>query len=95
MADEIKKVAPSLSFFCISQENDKVSIFASVSEDGQARGLKANEWVSYVLGNCGGKGGGKGDFAQGSIADLSKLDHARSLSKEHSKWSHVIKMYEL
>lgn len=66
-------MAPNLSFLCISPEAEKVTVFASVTDEQQKMGLKANEWISATLKASGGRGGGKAALAQGSVNDASKL----------------------
>jgi alanyl-tRNA synthetase len=82
--EEIKKVARSLSFLCISSDTDKLSVFAYVSGDARAAGVKANEWVSKTLQACGGKGGGKEDLAQGSGPQVDNLQNAISEAKKYA-----------
>ena len=72
--DEIKKVATDMSFIGVAAESDKITVFAIVTEEAQAAGLKANEWVSASIASCGGRGGGKPGMAQGSTPEASKLD---------------------
>ena len=68
--EEIKKVAPGLSFLGLSYESEgetlKITGFSSVTDTAQASGLKANDWVSAVLVPLGGRGGGRPNSAQGS-----------------------------
>ena len=47
-------------------EGSKVTVFASVSDDGLSRGIKANDWINAVLTAFNGRGGGKPNSAQGS-----------------------------
>lgn len=56
---EREQVAPELSFLCISLEDSKVTVFAYVTADSQAAGLKANDWVARALSAIGGKGNEK------------------------------------
>jgi alanyl-tRNA synthetase len=73
--DSIKKVAPELSFMCVSTETDKLTCFAVISEvkDADNR-IRANEWVARAVEACGGRGGGRESQAQGSVGDASKID---------------------
>jgi alanyl-tRNA synthetase len=66
--ETIKSVAPSLSFLCISSEEDKVTTFAHCTDAAQQAGLLANAWVTQVMAEVGGKGGGRPGSAQGSAS---------------------------
>jgi alanyl-tRNA synthetase len=66
--ETIKSVAPSLSFLCISSEEDKVTVFAHCTDAAQQAGLLANAWVASVMAEVGGKGGGRPGSAQGSAS---------------------------
>ena len=70
--EEMKKVHPDYSFMGISRENDKLTVFAFVSDAAQRKGMNAHEWVLAVVRACGGKGGGKAALAQGSFSDPSQ-----------------------
>lgn len=67
--DEVKKVAPTLSFLCMATgETDKIPVFAVVTETAtQQRGLKANEWINATMQQFQGRGGGKPSNAQGTV----------------------------
>ena len=71
--DEIRKVAENMSFLGITEEQDKITVFAVVTDEAQKSGLKANDWVSASIASCGGRGGGKPSMAQGSTAEVAKL----------------------
>lgn len=72
--DEIRKVAEGLSFMGVAPESDKITVFAVVTDQAQAAGLRANEWVAAAVASCGGRGGGKPGMAQGSTPESSKVD---------------------
>eukprot|EP01038_Epipyxis_sp_PR26KG_P006492 gene6492-8926_t len=77
LIEGIKKASnDQLSFIVLSYEvsdlpieyTGKLTVFGYVSNDEQKKsGLKANEWVSFVLQSKGGKGGGSPSLAQGSL----------------------------
>lgn len=50
------------------------TIVAKVSENFVKQGLQAGKIVSEIAQKCGGKGGGRPDFAQGGLTDLSTID---------------------
>jgi alanyl-tRNA synthetase len=59
----------------------KVAIAADVPKDLQAKGLKAGDWVRAAAEACGGKGGGRPDFAQAGGRDPSKVPDALRIAK--------------
>lgn len=87
--EDIKKAAPTLSFLCLSFESDKVTAFAYATDEAQAKGVKANEWVGAVLSKLGGRGGGKPGLAQGSAsivsADASSQKAIQNSASEYVK----------
>lgn len=52
------------------------TIVAKVSENFVAKGIQAGKIVSEIAQKCGGKGGGRPQFAQGGVSDLSSIDAA-------------------
>ncbi len=60
----------------IGAADGKVSVVAAVNDAAQQRGVSANELVRAVGPFVGGKGGGKGDVAQGGGSDASRIDEA-------------------
>ena len=48
----------------MTTDSDKCYCLASVSKEGVAAGLHANEWVGVVTKIIGGKGGGKSEAAK-------------------------------
>ncbi|MDN5896092.1 MAG: DHHA1 domain-containing protein, partial [Nocardioides sp.] len=63
----------------IGNVDGKVASVAAVNDEGQSRGLSANELIRAVGPLLGGKGGGKADVAQGGGNDPSKIDEALTL----------------
>jgi alanyl-tRNA synthetase len=59
----------------------KVSIAADVPKALQDKGLKAGDWARAAAEACGGKGGGRPDFAQAGGKDPSKLPVALRAAK--------------
>ena len=53
-----------------------MSIAADVPKALQDKGLKAGDWARAAAEACGGKGGGRPDFAQAGGRDPSKLPEA-------------------
>ena len=59
-----------MSFLCISSDSEKLTVFAYTSENSRTlNDIKANDWVSKTLEAVGGRGGGKPEMAQGSVAN--------------------------
>lgn len=50
------------------------TIVAKVSDNFVAKGIQAGKIVSEIAQACGGKGGGRPQFAQGGLSDLSAID---------------------
>lgn len=57
-------------------DNSGATIVAKVSDNFVAKGVQAGKIVSEIAAKCGGKGGGRPQFAQGGLGDLSNLDSA-------------------
>jgi alanyl-tRNA synthetase len=60
----------------LSVTADKVAAVATVNETGQAAGLLARDLLASALPAIDGRGGGKGDVAQGGGSDPSGVDKA-------------------
>jgi len=60
----------------IGTAGDKPSAVIALNEAAQARGLSANTLIGVVGDKIGGRGGGKGDVAQGGGTDLGGIDSA-------------------
>lgn len=52
------------------------TIVAKVSDNFVNRGIQAGKIVSEIAQKCGGKGGGRPQFAQGGLSDISAVDNA-------------------
>lgn len=57
-------------------DNSGATIVAKVSDNFVAKGVQAGKIVSEIAAKCGGKGGGRPQFAQGGLGDLTNLDSA-------------------
>lgn len=55
-------------------DDSGATIVAKVSDNFVAKGIQAGKIVSEVAQKCGGKGGGRPQFAQGGLSDLGALD---------------------
>jgi alanyl-tRNA synthetase len=57
-------------------EASGATIVVKVSDNFVANGIQAGKIVSEIAAKCGGKGGGRPQFAQGGLGDLSAVDKA-------------------
>lgn len=57
-------------------DGEGATIVAKVSDNFVAKGVQAGKIVSEIAAKCGGKGGGRPQFAQGGLSDLSSIDNA-------------------
>ncbi|MEI7474280.1 MAG: alanine--tRNA ligase [bacterium] len=69
------KLGESIVVFA-SVNEDKISIIAKVSNDFMTKGINAGKIVNEVASDCGGKGGGRPNFAQAGAKDPTNLDKA-------------------
>jgi len=78
----INTAAPDtpVCFLSKSAKGDKVSCLAVVPK-AVAGKLDAKDWINVALEQCGGKGGGKPDRAQGAAKDASKFAAALEAAK--------------
>jgi len=59
-----------------SVAEDKISIICKISDDFVQKGHNAGQIVSEIAQKCGGKGGGRPNFAQAGASDATGLDAA-------------------
>ncbi|HSA05910.1 MAG TPA: alanine--tRNA ligase [Candidatus Gastranaerophilales bacterium] len=59
-----------------SVADEKISIICKVSDDFVQKGYNAGQLVNEVAQKCGGKGGGRLNFAQAGASEVSCLDDA-------------------
>ncbi len=71
--DVLREKAGSAAVLLAAVGENGVTLFAGVTDDLIARGVKAGDWVKAVAKVMGGGGGGKPNMAQGSGKDVSKL----------------------
>lgn len=58
----------------VSVKADNIFIMVKVSDSFVQKGVNAGKIVGQIASACGGKGGGRSNFAQGAAKDCSKLD---------------------
>jgi alanyl-tRNA synthetase len=80
-ADQLKDKLGSGVVVLGAVEGDKVFLVASVTKDLAGR-LKAGELIKPVAELCGGRGGGRADFAQAGGTQPDKVDAALALVPE-------------
>ena len=73
--DNLKAALPNSIIVLASVQEGKVSLIAGVQGAALAK-LKANEVLSHIANQIGGKGGGRADFAQGGGEDGPALTQA-------------------
>ena len=78
LADQLKDKLGSGVVVLAAVEGDKVFLVASVSKDLTAT-LKAGDIIKPVAELCGGRGGGRADFAQAGGTQPDKVDAALAL----------------
>jgi len=79
MGDMIRDREPGMVAVLSSVNGGKISFLCACGKDAVEQGLKAGEIIRAVTAACGGKGGGKSDFAMGGGSDLMRLDDALAL----------------
>jgi alanyl-tRNA synthetase len=77
-ADQLKSKLGSGVVVLGAVEGDKVFLVASVTQDLAGR-LKAGELIKPIAELCGGRGGGRADFAQAGGTQPDKVDAALAL----------------
>ena len=79
-----KRAEAAILLMSADTEAGKVSIAADVPKALQDKGLKAGDWARAAAEACGGKGGGRPDFAQAGGKDPSKLPDALRAAKAYA-----------
>jgi len=77
-ADQLKDKLGSGVVVLGAVEGDKVFLVVSVTKDLTAK-LKAGDLIKPVAELCGGRGGGRADFAQAGGTEPSQVDAALAL----------------
>jgi alanyl-tRNA synthetase len=76
-----KRADSAILLLSADAEAGKVSIAADVPKALQDKGLRAGDWARAAAEACGGKGGGRPDFAQAGGKDPAKLPEATRAAK--------------
>ena len=76
MGDFLRDKDPKAVAVIASINGEKITFLAVCGKEAVARGIKAGDLVRHVSAICGGKGGGKPDFAMAGLKDETKIDEA-------------------
>ena len=79
--DQLKNKLGAAAVVLASSENGKVTIIAGVSKD-QTSKIKAGDLANLVAEQCGGRGGGRPDMAQGGGNQPENLGKALDSVKD-------------
>ena len=85
MMDDLKQKLESAVIVLGAVDGDKVMISAGVTKDLVGGNYHAGNIVKLVAEQCGGKGGGRPDFAMAGAKDGSKLEAALKSVFDHIK----------
>ena len=85
MMDDLKQKLEKAVIVLGAVDGDKVMISAGVTKDIVGGNYHAGNIVKLVAEQCGGKGGGRPDFAMAGAKDASKLEAALSSVMEYIK----------
>ena len=72
IADQVRSKMQRGVFMLAAVEGEKASLVAGVTQNLTDQ-IKAGELLKFVTDQVGGKGGGRGDMAQGATGDVSQL----------------------
>ena len=74
--DHLRNAAPDLAALLASDNDGKVTLFASAGKEAVSLGVKAGDMVKTAAAAAGGSGGGKPESAMGGIKDADKIEEA-------------------
>jgi alanyl-tRNA synthetase len=72
----VDEVSSGVAVLAADLPEDKHALFAFVTDDLIARGIRADQVVRQVAEMAGGRGGGRPHLAQAGVGDPAKLDEA-------------------
>ncbi len=76
MADKIRDIAPSTVAVFADIKGDSVTFAVTSGKDAVAAGVASGKVVFAVAAVCGGKGGGRPDFAMAGAKNIAEVDNA-------------------
>ncbi len=88
MCDRLRDKAPDAVAVLVGTSGEKISLAVAVGASALKTGIKAGQLVKEISAIAGGNGGGKPDFAMGSMKDDTKIDEALKAAPEIIK-SHM------
>ena len=77
--DSIKARLDDYQMILVCKDDGKYPVLVSISKSNVLKGKKANDILKAAAKICGGNGGGRVDYAQGSFQDISKLEELKEL----------------
>jgi len=80
--DLLRRKNQSVAALLGAQQAGQVLLLAGLTRDLVDKGLSASKWVADAAKQCGGKGGGKPDMAQGGGKDASQLPAAIATARQ-------------
>ena len=82
MCDRLRDKTPDVVAVLVGTSGDKISLAVTVGANALKTGIKAGVLVKEIAALAGGNGGGKPDFAMGSMKDDTKIDEALKAAPE-------------
>jgi alanyl-tRNA synthetase len=81
LENKIKSETSSVFIIADKSDDQKLTFFVGTTKDLIQKGIKAKDIVNKIAEVCGGKGGGRDDFAQAGGKDISKINDALQLGQ--------------
>lgn len=82
ISDAMKSAFTDYVFIFVGASEERNPLLVAVGEKTIKRGINANSLMSAINQVCGGHGGGKPHFAQGSIQDVQNINQAKKCVKD-------------
>lgn len=82
ISDAMKSAFTDYVFIFVGASEERNPLLVAVGEETIKRGINANSLMSAINQVCGGHGGGKPHFAQGSIQDVQNINQAKKCVKD-------------
>lgn len=82
IGDAMKSAFTDYVFIFVGASEERNPLLVAVGEETIKRGINANSLMSAINQVCGGHGGGKPHFAQGSIQDVQNINQAKKSVKD-------------
>ncbi|MCH2118737.1 MAG: DHHA1 domain-containing protein, partial [Pirellulales bacterium] len=86
LVDQVRqKVTPSAILLASKLGDDKVSLIAGISQDLEARGASAGDWIRPVAQAVGGGGGGRTSMAQAGGKHPAQIPEALQVARQQAQ----------